>query len=234
MPAPRHYDVLFTGTLGVEASPAEVWSFGLSVDAPDTLTTADLDAIANDLVTAPTGGSPTAWSQIASSIQQTAILRRVRVVSIANDGKYERDASGAYIMGERKVLNYGASAEAPKPWQISLAVTLHTAVPGATGRGRFYLPMPTGSIGDDGLMTAAAADTHRTNAVALMDNILGSFRAITPSADIVVASAGSALRGIPARLNKVNGVSVGRRFDVQRRRAGSLSEKRGMIQAYAF
>lgn len=109
--------------------------------------------------------------------------------------------------------------------QTAIVLSLQTGRPGATNRGRLYLPLLSGNLtsgrlsGNDvgALATDAAAWIDALNTAA--DNVI-----VLPTATCV-ASVVSTTRGTASRITSVR---VGNRLDSQRRRAEAQKETYGV------
>jgi hypothetical protein len=169
-----------------------------------------------------------AWiSNIRPHVATFATLTETKASFVGPDGLVLREGSGAYIQHERPAASQGGSASTAASGinQVSLAVSLQSDTPGATGRGRFYMPAP--GIGPDagtGLIEDAAAQSIATSCAQFIDTLnAGGFS--TPVGDVVIASGGSVVKNIPAGLRRVTSVRVGRRLDVVRSRANAIPER---------
>jgi hypothetical protein len=222
MPAPAHIRLTFSGTFGSTDPAAEEWSFGVGVDRAVGLVARDLlEAFAVEC-------SVGAWNAIKPGIGSYAVLRRVRAAHVGDDGRVTRDTLGAYRQGDALVSLPGGGTVAVgsvKPFQVALAVSTRSAFAGPTGRGRFYLPAPIGSVvTPGGVMSAGDQTAHEARAVAFLD-------AVNTAADAagygrcVVASGGSIVYGFPPALHVISHVGVGQAFDTLRSRRGDLPDK---------
>lgn len=223
MPAPQHIQITFTGVLGTLAIPVEIFSFGLSADPGNTdpisgpfISPVDMKTLADSI--APKTAT------LMANLSSRTILTRVRCALIGADGLTAKDPAGTYVQGDAALSTAGSSTPMYPP-QVALAVTTQSLADGPTGRGRFYLPMPGMSVGDDLRLTALQADGFATNvAKPFLDGINASL-AERPYGRLVVASAGSALKGIPPALRPINEVLVGRALDTIRTRRNNLVEE---------
>jgi hypothetical protein len=216
VPFIQHYKVIHSGYFGPVGAPVEFWSHSLAVSAVSPfLVRSDLPAIA--------ASCRTAWSSLASSINNNVRLTRTRVVSIGPDGKYNRDASGAYVLGDDTTEAAGGGTTIQPP-QLALAVTLTTDRTDALGKGRFYLPSPViGTLASDLRMTATASNAVLANVKAYLAGVRGAFPA-TATTGVVVASGGSLAKAVPPQNRLVTGVRIGRVVDTMRSRRADLQE----------
>lgn len=220
MPPPSHYRLQYSGVLGSVAVPLEEWSVNLSLGTPGDpfMTQPNLKTLAEQL--APHWGT-----HVAPKLAANAVMTRCRVASVNGFGLTPRDVSGAYIQGDAPASTPGVSTPT-LPFQVSLAISLHSDASGPTGRGRFYLPSPVLGPITDGLFSAANRDGIMANMKAFLDAINGTLAAGAYGLSVVIASGGSPTKGLQPALHPVRQISVGRRPDIQRRRAGSLPESR--------
>jgi hypothetical protein len=172
----------------------------------------------------------TAWTtHLAPQVGGLAQLRKVRVAVIGPDaaGKpaVERLPSGAYYqadsLGTQAGTGGGMAAEGC--YVIAHAISLQSAFPGATGRGRFYLPAPTGIVAASGQFSVAAGGTRAT-AARMFVQALNLDAAVIGFGQVVIASGGSVTRGLPPDLHPVAKIRVGLRPDVIRSRSNAIAE----------
>lgn len=205
MVRPAHTLVEFSGVFGSLATPIEEWSFGLrcaGVVAP-----ADLGVIAL--------AAETAYTQTVRGLMPAdVVLTRTRVANVqGNDaddaaGRIERNADGSYqLADEPGALAGTGTGGASMPTHVAVAVSLVTARPGATGRGRIFLPMIADSLDGNRLLTAAAAGSVAGNVRDLVQT-LNAIAFLGPVS--VVSSKGYA--------SAVTSIRCGRVPDTQRSR----------------
>jgi hypothetical protein len=104
------------------------------------------------------------------------------------------------------------------PSQVSLAVSLMTETRGAGGRGRFYLPAPSGALlSNTGRMAVADRDAVAGSVKTLLDNLNDQPGLEGNAPRVVVASS----KGMNST---VTAVRVGDVFDTIRRRRNGLGE----------
>lgn len=166
------------------------------------------------------------WSSVGAFISLHAVLRRIKLAPIGADGHYV----GAPL--EKAVNTPGASDSEMHPFQIARKVTFETD--GDIGRikGGFYLP----GVTKDGFdpttnLTSTAYQGPIQAAVAAFVTNLNDAPGLdaTGSFTVVVASQGRHRNGVQVVAPNnwdVKRVNVGRRLDVQRRRANKISEAR--------
>lgn len=223
MVAPAHVRLTWSGVFGTKAAPSEEWSFGLGVATPNGQPSrANLEAMSL--------AASNAWSDIAGITSSAVRLTRTRAAYVSESaGRLltVRDDGGAYLQ-EDQDLDVGGSATATKyPFQVSLAVSTHSDFAGPLGRGRFYVPSPVYVVASDGLLDSTTQNTLRGVAKTFLDG-LNSDLVLLNGAYLAIASGGSVLRAVPAAMRQITGVSVGRRLDIQRRRANDQPESRSI------
>lgn len=226
MPAPRHFRITYSGVFGTPASPIEEWSMGLSAIAIPTG-----DYPLSYIQGAANAVAPLWGTHLGSIVSGITSLTRTRVSLIGPDGKTERTPEGAYAHADN-MTTFGGAGSTILPLQTAAVVSLESAFEGPTGRGRFYLPGPSGTVGNDGLW-AAATQTAQLNAAEAFVNAINaalegeSWGINDPNfGRLCVASGGSALQGLSPALRPVTRVGVGRVPDTQRRRRGDLLEQK--------
>lgn len=223
MPAPAHLRLTWSGVFGSLAAPAEEWSFGLSANPGDYLTTTD--EIAKTARETLAGFLVTAFNDLTPRLGAHVRLTRVRVSEVAANGKTRRATSGEYRHSDQGANVVGLAA--PRyPFQIAQVVTCRSLVPGPTGRGRFFLPGPTSGINAD---TGLIGDDERDLDQAAAANFLGEVTtALGAVADCypVVASGGSVTKGLSPALHRIDSLDVGRTLDTMRSRRSHLTEDR--------
>jgi hypothetical protein len=207
---PPHKLVTWSGDLVVGGAILEQWSFSLRCE-PDLNNTPAMDNVV-------ASACKDAWQGWAGGvISNVCRLKRVRVASITELGKYGVDANGAYQAGEWVGDLPGSEGSAAiLPPQSSLVISLTTARSGATGRGRFFLPMPRKGLDVDGRLTVA----QQNDTLTIMKGFLNDVNAVANLGRIVVSSS----KGYESL---VTGVRVGRAVDTLRSRRGKI------IEAYA-
>lgn len=170
------------------------------------------------------------WTDVATDIRNfhmratsricyRAVLEEVKIASIGADGKYTTDPVIVDVTDTPGAIDYAASPDVLKVIpQAACAVSLGTARRGATGRGRFFLPMPVVSLGDNLLMDEAQRDGIQASAATLVE-ALGDQPGIDVFGLAVVVSSSKGYN------SPVTGVRVGRVVDTVRSRRRSLPEQ---------
>lgn len=150
-----------------------------------------------------------------TNIGTGAKLQYVKANAISVDGHYmDPNGSNQQILAD---IPGGGTSQQTFPNQIALAVTLTTGFTrGPAHKGRFFLPLPNGSIDTNGLMTASAAIAIS----GAVDSLITAVNAVDANYEMAVFSRRP---GGPGN-RKVTGNLVGRAFDTQRRRRRNLVE----------
>jgi hypothetical protein len=219
MPAPAHGRLIWSGVFGTVAAPAEQWQMSIAFtdDGPELLE-ADLESIADAGVAN--------WFQMSGGLAAPCRLTNVRAVAVSATGFTARDPFGKYLQVDAATDQPGGGgATLPHPTQVSLAVTLETGYPGPLGRGRFYLPCPTtGALDPDGTLTAATQTLFATRAQSLINEVNSDLAGLPGAPRLAVASGGSVAKGVAGAVRPIVSVRVGKRMDIQRRRAADIDE----------
>lgn len=223
MPAPSHFRVTFSGIFGTVAAPFERWSHGLAIArgsvGGSNYTTA-LTTLATDL--------SGLWATHLSPRTVSPVrLTNVKVALVDADGRVGRTIDGQYDQGEWSGDKPGSASAPTMPPQVAAVVTLKSLGDGPTYRGRFFLPGPaTGTMGSDMRLSAGTQLAIKDSAVSFINAV--NSRTATQAADfgrVVIASAGSASRGIAPALRPVISVEVGKALDTMRSRRADLLEE---------
>lgn len=212
MPFEPHTRVTAIGTLG---NGAERFSWNLCLaytGAPGALPQAGLADIAASI--------KACHKRPATRLAIQATLRSVKFASIGADGKYTADPVEIAVTD-----GAGSMPDAPQTVlpQNALAISLETNRRGASGRGRFYLPMPVcNSQPENGYQI----DSTQANGIAvsvqtMLNEILNApgLDNVNNSLDPVLVVASTKGFNSP-----VTGVRVGRIVDTIRSRRRALVE----------
>lgn len=243
---PAHVRLTLMGTL-----PAgELFNCTLSLKGvrdglpdPDPVDAIDYDLELGGVIPVP--GSTSAMTRVSQAVQSfwsaptahigaTAILKTIRFAPIGDDGKY--------LAASKDVTCNVAGAETiasnQPPNQIARKVTLESDGDLGRVKGGFYLPQPSLDGYDRGQQLAAAymADNVRNRVAEMLGDIESNEVTDPFHWRVVIASAGrhnkdGSLRR-PPTLHDVTGVTVGRRLDVQRRRANKVAEARNSLATF--
>lgn len=214
---------------GETASEGETdgWSFGMRFaqgaqtggEATDAQVTTILDDIQADL--------GTWWAAINTRVATTTRLLGFKFNTIDVNGRYnnltkthQRDLIGSTWTG-------GATGIA-LPSQVAIVATLHTAAQrGLANKGRIYLPpLSASTLSAGGRLMDSARDEIAIATGTLLTN-LSNWPGVDATADPGRVCVMSKVREGATR--QVTGVSVGDRFDIQRRRANAFTENRSAI-----
>jgi hypothetical protein len=219
MPYAPHLRVSAIGTLGGDgptgANAPERFSYSFAIGGrlnPPGTSIASRGALLEDVV----NDVRAFHARSESSIGEDARIQEVKIAQIGPDGRYQDDP---YI--STGVTAGGAGRANLHPPQVALAVSLMTDRRGATGRGRFFLPMPQQPVQIPGLIIPGGnTDAIRDSLATLINNINNQPQFDTSDEVVVVAST----KGYNT---KVNAVRVGRAFDTVQSRRRSLEERYG-------
>lgn len=168
------------------------------------------------------------WKDVNVGICAGAVLKRVKLAPIGADGLYAGPPLEAAVNAQG---SNGALTD-NLPHQISRKVTLETD--GDLGRikGGFYLPMvsQTGWNRTTDLTDVTYVEYMRAAVKSFLDDVENAPGLDTSGFKVVIASQGRHNKDGSVRVaggnHKVKRVNIGRRLDVQRRRANKLSEAR--------
>lgn len=218
MPAPAHYRVTGTGILGTDAAPFDEFSFGISLSKQG-----EPFLIREDTATLAETLYPRFATLVGALCTSQVRLDRVRVTSVNADGLTAVNVDGAYIQGDSVSTGARGTGTENRPGQIALAVTLQSAADGPTGRGRFFVPIPSAVMNSGGRVSSAAVGTIADAVKTFIDGVNTDVAALTTS-EVVVASGGSPARSIPPALRPVTSILVGDVLDTQRRRRNAMVE----------
>jgi hypothetical protein len=217
VPLPAFDMITWSGIFGEPTAPSEIWSFSIKTNpansnspSPDTAQQAFTSSL-----------------PLFSPMPGNVWLTRVRHSHHDVGGAVAKRADGSYDQADHLELHSGGRAlEARWPLQTALCVSLDTARAGASGKGRFFLPMPlfnltagfTINVNDAQTIATAVNNMFRTWDTATEGSpsvLLG-----TP----VVASAGGTKNPGPGHLSTVTGIRVGLVPDTMRSRRNALAE----------
>lgn len=226
MPFDRHVRLTMSGTIG---DGSEIFSMGLSLaqQSQDWLSDALIpDFPSNDIADDWRGACVAFWTGAVAPVTATAHLKRITIAQIGTNGRYEH-APKEYAVN----YNGGYGGTAKWPWQVSLAATLETDADLGRVKGRFYLPCPDGVLDPNtDLIDVATAEGLRNATVTLINDLADQPGVDLADWRVVVASTGRRNANGTQRLAPgnfdVQRVNVGRRLDIQRRRANKVSETR--------
>jgi hypothetical protein len=201
----------FSGEIRGANSAIEIWSFSLKSQpqVPGPLPQADL-------VTAAGKGFDAYALNVRGLMPSWVRLTNVRCSNHDAGGATARNADQGYQQADRAVT--GATGEGQSaggfkmPLQSALCVSLDTGFPGASGRGRVFLPFPGFPLDPDHSLSIANATAMATS----MSELIRDLRTSPFGEARVISSKGAA--------SLVLSVRVGRIPDTQRSRRSALVE----------
>lgn len=233
-----HFRLTWSGTL----PDGEIWSNSLSLVPDDDpwkalivfeakiayLTNRLTDVNLTDDIVADVSAY---HSHADSRIHESAVMKRVTLAAIGEDGRYAAAPAEAAVnvAGGRQSVAQGAH---PFPHQVARKITLETDVDLGRVKGGWYQPRPTteGWAEDTNLWDAGVTATVRDRVKTFLDDLQNAPGLDANSFRVVIASQGRHNKDGSVRLGPTNAnverVNVGRRVDIQRRRANKLSEAR--------
>lgn len=236
-PTAPHFRLSFGGDVGSN----EMFSCSLSlrpdnsawesavttVEHTAVLTAMLAGALSDDLFDDMVEDVRTYFADANTRIRDKAILKWVKLASLDDSGLYTGPAK------EAALSQYGGSAAgAPFPHQISKKVTLLTEGDLGRVKGGFYLPCPSTEEFDEAtnLWSSGNTATVQGRTSTFISDLNNAPGLDDVAFKVVIASGGrhypdGSVKAGPA-LYDVTAVSVGRRADVQRRRANKVSETR--------
>lgn len=217
-PAPTHARIRVGGSLYGDAR----WSIGLNWGSPS-----GGDPFSNANPGIPAGLQ--AWANAVRALNNRNVLSGVLLNTIGTGGTVDNIRcsrigpdgleSDVAIVAINPVI--GGTGDATLPAQLAVAVSLGTARPGASYRGRVYLPA-TGLPCTNGRLPAAAAQELATAFLAWMQQVSGAAGSLGGFlAETLTPVVASNTKGV---LTPVTSVRVGNRFDSQRRRSEGEKE----------
>jgi hypothetical protein len=203
-------DIMRVSLLGAMPS-GEVWSInpvykiGGDLGAPVSALQAQSIATAIAAIAVPTG--------LISQWNATTTLTGCRVEARSLAGILEAQGEGV------KAVATPGTGTAPHPFQVSGVISLRTATPGPSGRGRLFLPMTGAGINASSLrITAATATTILSGAKTYLSAIETAIEAVVPNAALIVWSRKSDSWSLVTQLQ------MGDVLDTQRRRRDTTIE----------
>lgn len=199
------------GTLGTGAPAPERFSISLNMVGRASVLVALTQAMVDDIAT----DCKAYWIRPFTNINQQAVLDSIKVAFIGANGKYTADP---LISSFAPVA--GATGGAPYPFQIAQAVSLTSERRGPSGKGRYYVPLPTWTVRPNGLIEPVDAQAAAGSAQQFLNDINNAPGVDRPGVRVVIAST----KGFNT---VVTGVRVGRALDTIRSRRAQLGEGYG-------
>lgn len=166
-PGPPHIRLTWRGHFMNGDAPVEEWDYSLKTTQPATpLDAATLLARAQKMVDI--------WVHTIA-LSQEAQVRLYECIYAVTDGagKVQRFPDGSYVQGKTATNLQGQSSlPTLMPLQTALCISLGSGRPGATGRGRFFLPWQNHAvIGPDFRLTIQAVTDVANNASAFVNQV---------------------------------------------------------------
>ena len=151
-------------------------------------------------------------ARVGTNINSFCRLQEVKLARIGTNGKYTVPSLFTPVD-----VPGGSVAAMSRPPQVALAVSLGSNTRGPRGRGRFYLPAPSHTIGTDLLIVPNDAEQLRLSLVTLFAN-LNNFPGSTLQEPRVTIASGKGAN------SDVTSFRVGRALDTIRSRREDLVE----------
>jgi hypothetical protein len=220
MPYASHLRLTMSGDISEGTGPVlEEFSYRLNLSNPGPV------GLANDTRFSAAGAADLAADAVAfhgrlgSRVGTMARLLTVKLAKIGPLGTYVADPF--IVAVDQRGGGPNSVTHAP---QVSLAVSLTTAQRGATGRGRFYLPLPSTIVTTNLTIQAVERDQVQASVVQFLNDINNWPGVDGNDPKVVVAST----KGYNST---VNGVRVGLVLDTIRTRRNNLVEGYGATTA---
>jgi hypothetical protein len=214
MAVPGHLRLTVSGVFGTAAAPQERWSFTVNADDDNTATSeSDFQAIGTGLATAYA-------SNIASVMPANVVLTETRVARILGgnagqpQGQTATRADGSYVQAVQAWDAAGAKGAINAPPQLAVCVSLVTGRAGASGKGRFFLPM----------VGFAPSLTDRRLTAADCGEVANAARDFVQDVNAITGFGGVVVASTKGYLSPVTAVRVGRAIDTIRSRRGDIPE----------
>jgi hypothetical protein len=195
---------------GTSYSPDQTWSFGLKFNGPGNdfpITGVDKLNSWRDAVRALNSGAviPTSLARLMGPGFK---MSGIRCSALGADGKETEVSTYEFA---NPIPGLGSAS---MPGQVALVVSLLTGRPGASYRGRVYLPAGAAQVSVQGRIGTDVAGTIATDfAQWIRDVETAGASILDPQLSAVVYSQ---VKGVA---NAITEVKVGTRLDIQRRRA---------------
>lgn len=221
-----HYRLTMAG----ELPAGEAFSCNLALTSNDAPLIELLDFFTNDIPGALwddiVADCSAFWARPASGINLSAVLKRIKLAAIDENGHYAGAAR------EAAVNVGGGDNNVRHPLQMSRKITFEADEDLGRVKGGFYLPAPTTNSWDaaTNLTSVAYTESVRDSVQTFLNDLNNAPGFDANSLRVVIASQGRRSRTgavtMPPKNCYVKRVNVGRRLDVQRRRANKISEAR--------
>jgi hypothetical protein len=211
MPKPSHTRLTWKGVFGTSSAPAEEWQFSLSTTYdPTALSTQARTALADAL-------KLTYTTKLAGVLHQGIVMTSAEFRRYAPGGLEPRATDGSFSGQGFSTVSAGVAGGLGGvlyPPQVALVVSLVTPRPGATGKGRFYLP-----IGGHAITVDSGFILPQQNADILADAVRDFLNTVSTDIGaplVVVSSMGYT--------SPVTGMKIGRVLDTHRSRRARMKE----------
>jgi hypothetical protein len=209
MPFAQHLRLTMSGVLKTATGPIlEQFSYRLNMSDPGTTQENFTLTAAQDFA----ADAVAFHGSVGGGMASMAVLTEVKLARIGPLGTYLADP---FIVPVNQPG--GGGGQVTHPFQIALAVSLGTARRGATGRGRFYLPLPSATITTAGVISTAARDGVATAVKAFLDDLNNASGLDFTNSKVTVASS----KGYNSDVTEVR---VGQVLDTIRSRRNNLVE----------
>lgn len=218
MPQPPHDMFTFSGVFGSPDEVQEIWSWSVKTNSANSAEPAIATALR----------ARSLYDQTIRTIMPSSVvLTQVRHSKHGAGGRVLRRADGTYDQADATEPLPGAGAQSFMPLQTALCVTLDTIRPGASGKGRFFLPWPALTL--NGAFSLSVQDGQRVADVTR--NFLARFLEVGEGnpqnvllGSPVVVSAGPDGGSGAGAVSTVTGIRVGLVPDTMRSRRNALTE----------
>jgi hypothetical protein len=220
MPYASHLRVTMAGDLSSGTGPVlEQFSYRLNLSNPTAALASDSNRFSGDGAADVAADAVAFHGRVGSRIGSMARLTEVKMASIGPDGKYTADPF--IVAVDQRGGGPNQITHAP---QVSLAVSLTTERRGSSGRGRFYLPVPSTLIGTNLIIDPIERDQVQASVAQFLQDL--NNWPLTDSGDprVVIAST----KGFNSN---VTGVRVGLVLDTIRSRRNNIVEGYGATTA---
>lgn len=185
----------------------ESWNFGLHGTSNNAI---------GDVLSAWVEALTEAWSGNGGSVAGLASLYdATTTLDTATVGELTMSSGQQTARQDQSIDLPGTAAGEPLPPQVSMVVSLQTAVANRAGRGRFYLPAPTVASVSAHVIASATIAAVAAAAGALFAGLDAG--TITP---VIYHRTGS----MAGTVTNLTSARVGSVFDTQRRRRDKLIE----------
>lgn len=217
MPKTFHNLVTISGIFGSVAQPLEEWQMSFSMGRRNYANEAEYSAF-----------TAAVWSayglHIRSLLPNRTVATRVRIAEKNVGGLVDTTPDGAYQQyDDARVVPGTGSDTNPMPLQTACVISLVTDRAGATGRGRVFMPFPSGGLDSDysfgPTVTANIADKWK-----LFFDAVNTAGEGAPQAGGGVLATSLVVASSKGYNTLVTGIRVGTIPDTMRSRRGAMVE----------